>query len=80
LEPVERLAEACDPDGIVRGRLRVPTDKRANTKGMPATIVAGMLTEADSIDDLDVVRRGTAGCGETVRHPAQRRFTPIPAS
>jgi hypothetical protein len=58
LEPVMRLAEACDLPGIVRERLRVPTDKGANASGKVATIVAGMLTGADSIDDLDVVRHG----------------------
>jgi hypothetical protein len=58
LEPVMRLAEACDLHGIVRERLHVPTDKGANASGKVATIVAGMLTGADSIDDLDVVRHG----------------------
>jgi hypothetical protein len=58
LEPVMRLAEACDLPGIVRERLHVPTDKGANASGKVATIVAGMVTGADSIDDLDVVRHG----------------------
>jgi hypothetical protein len=58
IEPVMRLAESCDLHGIVRERLHVPTDKGANASGKLATIVAGMLTGADSIDDLDVVRHG----------------------
>ena len=33
-------------------------DKGSNASGKVATIVAGMLTGADSIDDLDVVRHG----------------------
>jgi hypothetical protein len=53
-----RLAQSCDLHGIVAGRLRVPTDKGANASGKVATIVAGMATGADSIDDLDVVRHG----------------------
>jgi hypothetical protein len=53
-----RLAESCDLPGIVRERLRVPTDKGSNAAGKVATIVAGMVTGADSIDDLDVVRHG----------------------
>jgi len=53
-----RLAESCDLHGIVGERLHVPTDKGSNAPGKVATIVAGMLTGADSIDDLDVVRHG----------------------
>jgi hypothetical protein len=58
LEPVMRLAESCGLPGIVRERLRVPMDKGANAAGKVATIVAGMVTGADSIDDLDAVRHG----------------------
>jgi hypothetical protein len=58
LEPVMRLAESCDLRGIVRERLRVPTDKGANASGKVATIVAGMVAGSDSIDDLDAVRHG----------------------
>jgi hypothetical protein len=58
LEPVMRLAESCDLHGAVRERLHVPTDKGSNASGKVATIVAGMVTGADSIDDLDVVRHG----------------------
>jgi hypothetical protein len=58
LVPVLRLAESCDLHGIVGERVRIPGDKGANVSGKVATIVAGMLTGADSIDDLDVVRHG----------------------
>src|SRR3954451_11594210 len=52
------LAERCDLPGIVAQRLHIPSDKGCNVSGKVATIVAGMLTGADSIDDLDVVRHG----------------------
>jgi hypothetical protein len=58
LAPVMRLAESCGLRDIVRERLHVPTDKGSNAAGKVATVVAGMLTGADSIDDLDVVRHG----------------------
>jgi hypothetical protein len=58
LEPVMRLAESCGLHGIVASRLHVPTDKGSNASGKVAAIVAGMLTGADSIDDLDVLRHG----------------------
>jgi len=58
LVPVMRLAESCDLYGIVRERLHVPSYKGSNASGKVATIVAGMLIGADSIDDLDVVRHG----------------------
>jgi hypothetical protein len=58
LEPVMTLAQRCDLHGIVASRLHVPTDKGSNASGKVAAIVAGMLTGADSIDDLDVLRHG----------------------
>jgi hypothetical protein len=57
-EPVMRLAEACGLRDIVAARLGVPTDKGANASGTVAAIVAGTVTGADSIDDLDVLRHG----------------------
>ena len=53
-----RLAESADLHGIVRARVRVPGDKGSNAAGKVATIVAGMVAGADSIDDLDLVRHG----------------------
>jgi hypothetical protein len=38
--------------------VRIPGDKGANASGKVAAIVAGRLTGADSIDDLDVIRHG----------------------
>jgi hypothetical protein len=58
LEPVMRLAESCDLHGIVREKVHVPRDKGSNAAGKVATIVAGMVAGADSIDDLDVMRHG----------------------
>jgi hypothetical protein len=58
VEPVMRLAESCDLSGIVRERLHLPTDKGANAAGKVATVVAGMVAAADSIDDLDAMRHG----------------------
>jgi hypothetical protein len=58
LEPVMRLAESCDLHGIVREKVHVPGDKGSNAAGKVATIVAGMVAGADSIDDLDVARHG----------------------
>jgi len=53
-----RWAQACDLHGIVAERLRIPGDKGANVSGKVAAVVAGMVTGADSIDDLDVIRHG----------------------
>jgi hypothetical protein len=53
-----RLAQSCGLHGIVAERVRLPTHKGSNASGKVATIVAGMLTGADCIDDLDVVRHG----------------------
>ena len=58
LVPVMRLAQSVDLHGIVGERLRIPGDKGANASGKVAAVVAGMLTGADSIDDLDVIRHG----------------------
>jgi hypothetical protein len=58
LEPVMTLAQRCDLHGVVAARLRVPTDKGSNASGKVVAIVAGMVTGADSIDDLDVLRHG----------------------
>jgi Transposase DDE domain group 1 len=58
LAPVMRLAQSCGLHAVVSGRVRVPTHKGANASGKVATIVADMLTGADSIDDVDVLRHG----------------------
>jgi Transposase DDE domain group 1 len=53
-----RLAQSVDLYGIVGERLRIPGHRGANASGKVAAVVAGMLTGADSIDDLDVIRHG----------------------
>jgi hypothetical protein len=58
LEPVMRLAEACDLPGIVREKVHLPTSIGCHPAGKVATIVAGMVAGADSIDDLNVTRHG----------------------
>ncbi|WP_199757597.1 IS1380 family transposase [Micromonospora sp. Llam0] len=58
LVPVMRLAEQAGLHDAVADRVRLPTDKGANPAGKVATIVAGMLAGADSIDDLDIARHG----------------------
>ena len=61
LVPAMELAESCDLHGIVAERVRIDGDKGANAWGKVATVVAGMLTGADCIDDLDVLRHGGMG-------------------
>src|SRR3954463_8838131 len=58
LVPVMRLAQQAGLHEAVAERVRPPTDKAANPAGKAATIVAGMLAGADSIDDLDIARHG----------------------
>jgi hypothetical protein len=58
LVPVMRLAQQAGLHDAVAERVSLPTDKGANPAGKVATIVAGMLAGADSIDDLDVARHG----------------------
>lgn len=58
LVPVMRLAQQAGLHDAVTDRVRLPTDKGSNPAGKVATIVAGMLAGADSIDDLDVARHG----------------------
>lgn len=54
LVPGMRLAQQAGLHDAVTDRVRLPTDKGANPAGKVATIVAGMLADADSIDDLDI--------------------------
>jgi hypothetical protein len=58
LVPVMRLADQVGLHDAVTGRVRLPTDKGSNPAGKVATIVAGMLAGADSIDDLNIARHG----------------------
>jgi hypothetical protein len=58
LVPVMRLAQDVGLLDAVTDRVRLPGDKGSNPAGKVATIVAGMLAGADSIDDLDIARHG----------------------
>jgi len=58
LEPVMRLAQDCDLAGLVAEHVRVTVAVGANAHLKVPGIVAGMITGADSIDDLDVLRHG----------------------
>src|SRR3954467_15600236 len=55
---VMRLAWQAGLYEAVADRVLLPTDKGSNPAGKLATIVAGMLAGADSIDDLDIARHG----------------------
>jgi hypothetical protein len=58
LVPVMRLAQQAGLHDAVTDRVHLPTDKGANPAAKIATIVAGMLAGADSIDDLNIARHG----------------------
>jgi hypothetical protein len=58
LVPAMELAETCDLHGIVAEHVRIGGHKGANPGGKVTTLVAGMLTGADSIDDTDDLRSG----------------------
>jgi hypothetical protein len=58
LVPVMRLARDAGLQDAVAARVGIPGDKGANAGGKVATIVAGMVAGADSIEDMNVVRHG----------------------
>jgi hypothetical protein len=58
LVPVMRLARDAGLRSAVAARVRIPGDKGANAGGKVATVVAGMIAGADSIEDLNVARHG----------------------
>ena len=58
LVPVMELADQAGLHDAVTDRVQLPTDKGSNPAAKIATIVAGMLAGADSIDDLDIARHG----------------------
>jgi hypothetical protein len=58
LMPVMRLAQDGGLHARVAERVRIRGDKGANPGGKVATVVAGMVAGADSIDDLNLVRHG----------------------
>ncbi|MGI5146825.1 IS1380 family transposase [Plantactinospora sp. CA-294935] len=58
LVPVMRLAQMVGLPAAVADRVHLPGDTGSNPAGKVATIVAGMLAGADSIDDLGIARHG----------------------
>src|SRR5688572_27269412 len=58
LVPLMRLTQDAGLYDLVRGSVRLPGSVGSNPAGKTAAIIAGMVTGADSIDDLDVVRHG----------------------
>src|SRR6478735_8450444 len=58
LVPVMRLAARAGLADLADRLLSVPTDKGANPGVKVASLVAGMVAGADSIDDLAVLRHG----------------------
>ncbi len=58
LVPAMRLAHSADLQGLADEHLSVPTDKGANAGLKVASLVAGMVAEADSIDDMALLRHG----------------------
>jgi Transposase DDE domain group 1 len=61
LVPVMRLAARAGLGDLADRSLSVPTDKGANAGAKVASLVAGMVAGADSIDDLAVLRHGGMG-------------------
>ena len=67
LVPVMALAERAGLPGLVREHVAVPGSPGANAELKVATLVAGMVAGADSIEDMDLARHGGmaklfAGC------------------
>jgi hypothetical protein len=58
LVPIVALAERAGLRSLADERLSVPTDKGANAGLKVASLVAGMVAGADSIDDLGLLRHG----------------------
>ena len=61
LVPVLALAEAAGLRGLAEEHLSVPTDKGSNPGLKVASLVAGMVAGADSIDDMALLRHGGMG-------------------
>src|SRR5438270_12820690 len=58
LVPALALAERAGLRNLADEHLSVPTDKGANAGLKVASLVAGMVAGADSIDDMAVLRHG----------------------
>jgi hypothetical protein len=61
LVPVMGLAQEAGLDRLARQHLSVPCDKGANAGSKVASLVAGMVAGADSIDDMALLRHGGMG-------------------
>lgn len=61
LVPIMALAEAAGLRDLADERLSVPSDKGANPGLKVASLVAGMVAGADSIDDMALLRHGGMG-------------------
>src|SRR6478735_3171632 len=61
LVPVMGLAQEAGLDRLARQHLSVPGDKGANAGLKVASLVAGMVAGADSIDDMALLRHGGMG-------------------
>jgi hypothetical protein len=61
LVPVLALADSAGLKELARAHLSVPTDKGSNAGGKVASLVAGMVAGADSIDDMALLRHGGMG-------------------
>jgi len=61
LVPVLALAQSAGLHELARQHLTVPTDKGANAGLKVASLVAGMVAGADSIDDMALLRHGGMG-------------------
>ena len=66
LVPVLALAGSAGLDELAREHLSVASDKGANAGLKVASLVAGMVAGADSIDDMAVLRHG--GMGRVFKH------------
>ena len=66
LVPILALAESVGLRDLVDRHLSVPTDKGANAGLKVASLVAGMVAGADSIDDMGLLRHG--GMGRVFAH------------
>ncbi len=61
LVPVVALARSAGLHELAQQHLTVPTDKGANAGLKVASLVAGMVAGADSIDDMALLRHGGMG-------------------
>jgi hypothetical protein len=61
LVPMLALADRAGLRELADAHLSVPTDKGANAGAKVASLVAGMVAGADSIDDMAILRHGGMG-------------------